>query len=80
MHCRLLVIFILVFVMVPSLSFASKVENLFSNPYHQLLEEVADDSPLFVDSASVKLAVKDQDSQDRILRLRIYQSTVFMAL
>jgi hypothetical protein len=40
MHCRMLVIFIFVFVMVPSLSFATKVENLFSNPYHHLLEEV----------------------------------------
>ena len=70
MHCRLLVIFILVFVMVPSLSFATKAENLFSNPYHHLLEEVADASPLFADPASVKFAVESRDSQDRMLRLR----------
>ncbi len=70
MCCRLLILFIFIYVMVPSLAFATEMEYLFSNPYHQLLEEVADVSPLFEDPASVKLAVESQDSQDRMQRLR----------
>lgn len=70
MHYRLVILFIFIFLVVPSQAFATRVEDLFNSPYNQLLKEVADASPLFEDPVSVKRAIESQDGHDRILRLR----------
>jgi len=70
MHYRSLILFIFVFMVTPSLAFATGMEDLFYNPYHQLLEEVADASPLFENPVSVDQAIESQDGQEIIERLR----------
>ena len=70
MYCRLLILFIFTFAVNQSLAFASKVENHFQESYHQLLEKVADASPIFGDPVSVEQAIKSQDGKDRVKRLK----------
>lgn len=70
MHYRLLILLIFTFAVNPSLTFANKVENLFQESYHQLLEKVADASPIFGDPVSVEQAIKSQDGKDRVKRLK----------
>jgi len=67
---RLVILFMVIFMLAPSLAFAVRVEDLFYHPYNQLLEEVADASPLFATPVSVEQAIESQDDQDRIARLR----------
>ncbi len=70
MHYRLLILLIFTFAVNPSLTFANKLENLFQESYHQLLEKVADASPIFGDPVSVEQAIKSQDGKDRVKRLK----------
>lgn len=78
---RLMILFIFISIVVPSLAFATGVEELFHNSYDQLLEEVADASPLFEDPVSVRQAIESQDGQNRIqhLRKRIAISRMLLA-
>lgn len=70
MFYRLLILLTFIFAVNPSLAFANKVETLFHESYHQLLEKVADVSPLFADSVSVEQTIKSQDGKDRVKRLK----------
>lgn len=70
MHYRLLILFMGVLILDPSLAFATEAEKLFSRPYSQLLEEVADASPLFENPVAVRQAIESKDGQNRIRRLR----------
>jgi len=70
MFYRLLILLTFIFAVNPSLAFANKVETLFHGSYHQLLEKVADVSPLFADPVSVEQTIKSQDGKDRVKRLK----------
>lgn len=70
MHYRLLILFMGVLILDPSLAFTTEAEKLFSRPYYQLLEEVADASPLFENPVAVRQAIESKDGQNRIRRLR----------
>ena len=80
MFYRLLILLTFIFAVNPSLAFANKVEILFHGSYHQLLEKVADVSPLFADPVSVEQTIKSQDGKDRVKRLKKLIAVTHMLL
>lgn len=61
---------VLVIVVIPHRLDAYAVEDAFKRPYHDLLVEVAGQSPLFDSAADVERALLEEPSGDRAVRLK----------